>query len=53
MSDTPAPDCPRCMYLACKSMAVFGEDFENDPDYQAGVVVGQCTVAKARDEADH
>jgi hypothetical protein len=30
------------MYLACKSMAVFGEDFENDPDYQAGVVDFWC-----------
>ena len=27
---------PRCMFLSCKSMLVYGEDFESDPEYQAG-----------------
>lgn len=46
MSDeTPPPvrDAPRCMYLNCKSMQVYGEDFENDPDYQCGMVDFWCT----------
>ena len=43
MSDTPSEDRPRCIHLNCKSMMVFGEDFENDPDYQAGMVDFWCT----------
>jgi hypothetical protein len=31
------------MYLCCKSMVVFGEDFENDPDYQSGMTDFWCT----------
>jgi hypothetical protein len=30
------------MYLCCKSMVVFGEAFENDPDYQAGMTNFWC-----------
>jgi hypothetical protein len=33
---------PRCMYLCCKSMLVFGEAFESDPDYQAGLTQFWC-----------
>lgn len=33
---------PRCMHLCCKSMVAFGEDFESDPDYQAGMVDFWC-----------
>jgi hypothetical protein len=33
---------PRCRNLYCKSMMVFGEDFENDPDYQAGLTEFWC-----------
>ena len=32
----------RCMHLFCKSMAVFGEDFEQDPEYQQGMVDFTC-----------
>ncbi|MGF1580535.1 MAG: hypothetical protein ACFCD0_14330 [Gemmataceae bacterium] len=32
----------RCIHLTCKSMAVFGEDFEQDPEYQAGMVEFEC-----------
>ncbi len=42
MSDTPSTYRPRCMKLCCKSMIVFGEDFENDPDYQAGLTDFWC-----------
>ena len=34
---------PRCMHLTCKSMQVWGEDFQNDPEYQAGMVEFWCT----------
>jgi hypothetical protein len=30
------------MYLCCKSMVVFGEAFESDPDYQAGMTNFWC-----------
>jgi hypothetical protein len=42
MSDTPTPYRPRCIFLTCKSMAVYGEDFLNDPEFQAGMVEWQC-----------
>jgi hypothetical protein len=28
---------PRCIHLQSKAMAVHGEEFENDPDYQDGL----------------
>jgi hypothetical protein len=31
------------MNLCCKSMLVFGEAFESDPEYQAGMVNFWCT----------
>lgn len=34
---------PRCIHLTCKSMQVWGEDFENDPEFQAGMVEFSCT----------
>lgn len=37
------PYRPRCCYLNCKSMQVWGEDFENDPEFQAGMVDFWCT----------
>jgi hypothetical protein len=42
MSDPATPYRPRCMNLSCKSMLVYGEDFENDPDYQAGMAEFWC-----------
>jgi hypothetical protein len=43
MSDTPPPEYrPRCRSLCCKSMLVYGEDFENDPEFQAGMVEFWC-----------
>lgn len=37
------PIRPRCIYLNCKSMQVYGEDFESDPEFQAGMVEFWCT----------
>lgn len=42
MSENPTPYRVRCMYLTCKSMMVYGEAFESDPDYQGGVVDFTC-----------
>lgn len=42
MSDTPTTYRPRCMHLCCKAMLVYGERFESDPDYQAGVTEFWC-----------
>lgn len=42
MSDTSSPYKPRCMHLCCKSMIAFGEAFESDPDFQAGMVEFWC-----------
>jgi hypothetical protein len=33
---------PRCIHLRCKSMLVYGEDFEQDPEFQAGCVDFWC-----------
>jgi len=33
---------PRCKNLSCKAMVVYGEDFESDPDYQAGLADFWC-----------
>ncbi|MCS6851095.1 MAG: hypothetical protein NZ700_08010 [Gemmataceae bacterium] len=41
MSETSIPR-PRCMYLYCKAMAVYGEAFESDPEYQAGMTEFTC-----------
>ena len=41
MSDTPLP--PRCIYVCCKSMVVYGEAFQEDPEYQAGLTDFWCT----------
>src|SRR5262245_39831746 len=43
MSEIPAPHPVRCIHLTCKSMMVYGEDFENDPEFQAGMVEFTCT----------
>jgi hypothetical protein len=38
------PYQPRCMHLCCKSMLVYGEDFEQDPEYQAGLTEFWCNL---------
>jgi hypothetical protein len=42
MSDENSAYKPRCMNLSCKSMVAFGENFEEDPDYQGGMVDFSC-----------
>lgn len=37
-----SPYQSRCCYLNCKSMQVWGEDFRDDPEYQAGMVDFWC-----------
>ena len=44
----PKPYRPRCIYLTCKSMQVWGEDFENDPEFQAGMVEFTCLQTHKR-----
>ena len=43
MAEIPSVPPSRCINLNCKSMLVFGEAFEADPEYQAGVVNFWCT----------
>lgn len=42
MSDTTLFPAPRCMFLCCKSMLVFGEAFASDPEYQEGMTEFWC-----------
>lgn len=35
---------PRCQHLHCKSMLVYGEAFQSDPDYQAGMTEFWCVL---------
>ena len=42
MSELPQVPAPRCKNLYCKSMMVYGEAFEEDPDYQAGLTDFWC-----------
>jgi hypothetical protein len=42
MSDQTDSYRPRCKNLHCKSMMVYGEAFESDPDYQMGLMDFVC-----------
>jgi hypothetical protein len=44
MSDNSPPYRPRCMHLNCKAMMVYGEAFESDPDFQAGLTDFWCQL---------
>ena len=37
MAESSSGDRVRCIHLCCKSMVVFGEAFESDPEFQAGM----------------
>lgn len=41
-ASTPSVPAPRCVNLMCKAMLVYGENFEDDPDYQAGMTDWWC-----------
>jgi hypothetical protein len=42
MSDNTSAPPPRCRHLCCKAMLVYGEDFVNDPDFQADMTNFWC-----------
>ena len=42
MAELPQVRPPRCINLQSKAMAVYGEAFEDDPDYQAGLTDFWC-----------
>ena len=42
MSEETSAYRPRCKNLYCKSMMVYGEAFESDPDYQSGAAELMC-----------
>ena len=42
MAEQAKPYRPRCKFLTCKAMMVYGENFEQDPDYQAGLTDFWC-----------
>lgn len=42
MSEQTSARGPRCKHLRCKSMLVYGENFECDPEFQAGMTEFWC-----------
>lgn len=45
MSELPQVSPPvRCIHLQSKSMAVYGEGFEGDPDYEGGLADFWCVL---------
>jgi hypothetical protein len=42
MTELPQVPPVRCIHLYSKAMAVYGEGYEDDPDYQAGVTDFWC-----------
>lgn len=40
--ELPQLPAPRCIHLQSKAMAVYGEGFANDPDYQDGLTDFTC-----------
>lgn len=44
MSELPQVPAPRCVNLCSKALVVFGESFEDDPDFQAGMDQTWCAV---------
>jgi len=51
----PAAFTPRCKFLLCKSMLTYGEAFETDPEYQAGITDFwcQCTSKAQGPDGEH
>jgi hypothetical protein len=42
MTELPQVPPPRCIHLHSKAMAVFGEGFEDDPDFRDGMTDFWC-----------
>jgi hypothetical protein len=40
--ELPQVPPPRCIHLESKAMAVYGEEYESDPDYQGGMSTFWC-----------
>jgi hypothetical protein len=40
--ELPQVPVPRCIHLQSKAMAVYGEGYENDPDFQDGTSPFWC-----------
>jgi hypothetical protein len=45
MTELPQVPPPRCIHLQSKAMAVHGEGFESDPDYQDGMTDFWCVMS--------
>lgn len=46
MNDASLPKSPsRCIHLRCKSMLVYGEAFEEAPEFQAGLEDFWCVLS--------
>jgi hypothetical protein len=52
MSEPSTPYRPRCKNLCCKSMLVFGENFESDPEYQPGLTAFWCLLTSREQGPD-
>jgi hypothetical protein len=44
MSEAANEFRPRCKHLCCKSMMVYGENFQDDPEFQSGLVDFWCVL---------
>jgi len=53
MSENESTYVPRCKNLCCKSMLVFGEDFQSDPDFQAGFTDFWCVQTSKANGPDN
>lgn len=60
-NETPAPTAAevptgppvRCINIMCKAMMVYGEAFESDPDYQAGMTDFWCQCTQKANGPDN
>jgi hypothetical protein len=52
MAEPATPYRPRCVNLSCKAMMVYGENFENDPEFQAGMTEFWCVLTSKNDGPD-
>jgi hypothetical protein len=44
MTELPQVPAPRCIHLQSKAMAVYGEGFADDPDYQDDMTNYWCVL---------
>ena len=53
MMELPQIPAPRCIHLQSKAMAVHGEGFENDPDFQERTTDFWCVKSSRALGPDH